>query len=186
MKKGSFIAFCLILILLAFPGSLPAEEGTYRIGPGDEIEISVWKDTNLTRQIVVPPDGIITFPLIGDVDTKTLTISDLRKTVTEKLGTYIKTPSVTVILVKPNSLIAYVVGKVNKPGQYAINMDTTVIQILAMAQDLNPFASAGSITILRKENGETKTIPFDYNEVKKGKNLQQNIVLKRGDVVVVP
>jgi len=186
MKKGSFIAFSLILILLAFPGSLPAEKGAYRIGPGDEIEISVWKDANLTRQIVVPPDGVISFPLIGDVDTNTLTIADLRKIITEKLGTYIKTPSVTVILVKPNSLIAYVVGKVNQPGQYAINMDTTVIQILAMAQDLNPFASAGNITILRTKNGETKTIPFDYNEVKKGKNLQQNIVLKRGDVVIVP
>lgn len=185
MRKRFFTAF-FVLLLLALPGSLPAEEGAYRIGPGDEIEISVWKDANLTRQIVVPPDGSISFPLIGDVDTKTLTIADLRKIVAEKLGTYIKTPSVTVILVKPNSLIAYVVGKVNKPGRYAINMDTTVIQILAMAEDLNPFASAGSITILRTENGETKTIPFDYNDVKKGKNLEQNIVLKRGDVVIVP
>jgi polysaccharide export outer membrane protein len=185
MRKG-FITAIFALLLLALPGSLPAEEGAYRIGPGDEIEISVWRDTNLTRQIVVPPDGVITFPLIGDVDTNNLTISDVRKIIVEKLNTYIKNPSVTVILVKPNSLIAYVVGKVNKPGRYAINMDTTVIQVLAMAEDLNPFASPGSIIILRKENGGTKTIPFDYNEVKKGKNLAQNIVLKRGDVVIVP
>lgn len=185
MKKRIFTAF-LLLLALALPGSLMAEEGAYRIGPGDEIEISVWKDQNLTRQIVVPPDGVMTYPLIGEVDTKTLTIPDLRRIVTEKLGTYIKSPSVTVILIRPESMIAYVVGKVNKPGRYAIRMDTTVIQILAMAEDLDPFASPGSIIILRKENGETTTIPFDYNEVKKGKNLAQNIVLKRGDVVIVP
>jgi len=187
MQRGTLVAFILVVsILFLLPGSLPAEEGAYRLGPGDEIEISVWKDENLTRKIVVPPDGVITFPLIGDVDTKTLTIADLRKAIVEKLGTFVKNPAVTVMLIKPTSLVAYVVGKVNKPGQYDINMNTTVIQILAMAEDLDPFASPGSIIILRKENDETKTISFDYNEVKKGKNLEQNITLKRGDVVIVP
>ncbi|MBN1829485.1 MAG: polysaccharide export protein [Deltaproteobacteria bacterium] len=176
----------LLCIILIQGNALSAEESAYKIGPGDEIEISVWKDQNLSRSIIVPPDGVISFPLIGDVDTKSLTVPEVREIIAKKLSAYIKNPAISVMLTKPNSLVAYVVGKVNKPGQYSINVNTTVIQILAMAEDLNPFASPGNIIIIRKDNGEAKTIPFDYNEVKKGKNLQQNIVLKRGDVVIVP
>jgi len=91
-----------------------------------------------------------------------------------------------VILLRTPSMTASVVGKVNKPGQFPITQETDVMQILAMAGDLNPFAAGSRILILRKEDGKDIKIPFDYNEVKKGENLQQNIFLKRGDVVVVP
>ena len=90
------------------------------------------------------------------------------------------------MLLRANSLTAYVIGKVNKPGQFPINMDTNVMQILAMAGGLNPYAVPGKILVLRQKEGKTTALPFDYNEVKKGEDLKQNIVLNRGDVVVVP
>ena len=94
--------------------------------------------------------------------------------------------TVTVMLKNINSLQVYVIGKVNNPGQFPITMDTTVMQVLAMARGLNPFAAAGDITILRRRQNITVKIPFNYKEVEKGANLEQNIVLQRGDVVVVP
>ena len=156
------------------------------LGPGDLLEISVWKDEALSRQVLVPPDGVISFPLVGDIQVKDLTVPGLRDLVRKRLAEYVPDAPVTVMLLQVNSLKAYVIGKVNKPGQFPINLDTTVMQILAMAGGLNPFASSSKILILRNENGKTVKIPFNYKEVEKGKQLGQNIVLKRGDVVVVP
>jgi polysaccharide export outer membrane protein len=187
MKRTIFFILLLFLASLAIDSTITsAGENTYKIGPGDSIEVSVWKDENLTRQIIVPPDGVISFPLIGDIDVTELTIAELRDVVSKKLKGYVTDATATVMLLNAHSMTAYVVGKVNKPGQFPINMETNVMQILAMAEDLNAFASPGNIIILRQENGKDLKIPFDYNEVKKGKKLKQNIFLKRGDVVVVP
>ena len=187
MKKMVVCIFILFLVLLAI-GDITAfaRESTYKIGPGDSLLISVWKDESLTREIIVPPDGIISFPLTGDIDVTELTVAELRKVVTGKLKEYVTDATVTVILLEAKSLVAYVVGKVTTPGQFPINMETTVMQVLAMAGDLAPFASPDNIIILRQEKGRSIKIPFDYNAVKKGKKLEQNIFLKRGDVIVVP
>ena len=187
MKK---IVVCIFMLFLVLPaiGDIAAfaSENTYKIGPGDSLLISVWKDESLTREIIVPPDGIISFPLTGDIDVTALTVAELRKVVTEKLKVYVTDATVTVILLEAKSLVAYVVGKVTTPGQFTINMKTTVMQVLAMAGDLDPFASPDNIIILRQEKDQSIKIPFHYNDVKKGKNLEQNIFLKRGDVIVVP
>lgn len=187
MKKMVVCIFILFLVLLAI-GDITAfaRESTYKIGPGDSLLISVWKDESLTREIIVPPDGIISFPLTGDIDVTELTVAELRKVVTGKLKEYVTDATVTVILLEAKSLVAYVVGKVTTPGQFPINMETTVMQVLAMAGDLDPFASPDDIIILRQEKDLSIRIPFHYNAVKKGKNLEQNIFLKRGDVIVVP
>jgi polysaccharide export outer membrane protein len=161
-------------------------EDLYHVGPGDVLEISVWKDESLSRNLVVPPDGILSFPLIGDINVRNLTVTDIRQMVAKKISDFVPDATVTVILLEINSLRAYVIGKVNKPGVYPITMDTNVMQTLAMAGGLNPFASEGSIHVLRRENQKILKIPFDYRDVLKGKNLEQNISLKRGDVVVVP
>lgn len=159
---------------------------SYYIGPGDVLEISVWRDENLTRAVVVPPDNVISFPLVGDIDVSGTTVPQLRKKLAAKLAAYIPDPSVTVMLKEIRSLKAFVIGKVNKPGEYSIDLDTSVMQILAMAAGLNPFASESKIHILRQQGGTTVKIPFDYGSVLSGKNLEQNILLKRGDVIVVP
>ncbi len=168
-------------------GVLPAiDAGRYEIAPGDTLEISVWKDESLTRQLIVPPDGIISFPLVEDIVVKGLSVTKLREILTEKLAVYVPDSTVTVMLLGASSLSAFVIGKVNKPGQFPIGVDTNVMQILAMAGGLNPFASQKEIIILRKEGDRITKIPFNYKEIKKGENLEQCIRLERGDVVLVP
>jgi polysaccharide biosynthesis/export protein len=185
MKK---LSCCWAIILLVFFGvsNVFAIEEVYHVGPGDVVEISVWKDESLSRTLVVPPDGMLSFPLIDDINVINLTVGDIRQMVTKKISEFVPDATVTVMLSEINSLRAYVIGKVNDPGVYQIGMDTSVMQVLAMAGGLNAFASEGSIHVLRRENQKTVKIPFDYREVLKGKNLEQNITLKRGDVIVVP
>ena len=176
----------LLLALVVWSGISMAAEDRYYIGPGDVLEISVWKDEGLSRQVVVPPDGVISFPLVGDINVNHMTVTDLRGVVKKKLSEFVPDATVTVMLLTINSLKANVIGKVNRPGEFPIALDTRVMNILSMAGGLNPFASKGSIILLRQENGKTVKIPFDYGDVEDGDNLEQNIVLKRGDVVVVP
>ena len=185
MKSISPIIFVCILFCLSVSTSSAADQ-IYYIGTGDVIEISVWKDPDLSRTVIVPPDGVISFPLIDSIRVTNLTVDDLDKVITKKLSEFVPDVTVTVMLTEINSLKAYVIGKVQTPGMYDITMDTNVMQILAQAGGLTPFASDGNIKILRKKNNQITKIPFDYGEVEKGKNLEQNIVLQPGDVVVVP
>ena len=185
MKKSGFLVLIVLLLVGVNAVALAGEVG-YHIGPGDTLEISVWKDESLSRQVVVPPDGIISFPLTGEINVTNLTVTDLRDIVTKKLSEFVPDATVTVMLLKIDSLKGYVIGKVNKPGEFPITLETNVMQILSMAGGLNPFASEGNIHILRQNNKKTVKIPFNYKEVLKGKNLEQNIFLQRGDVVVVP
>jgi polysaccharide export outer membrane protein len=183
--KKVFLVSVLSLLVFA-KAFVAAAENKYQIGPGDVLEISVWKDESLSREIVVPPDGVISFPLIGDLDVKYLTVTDVRKVITKKLSEYVPDATVTVMLLKLDSLKAHVIGKVNRPGQFAITMETTVMQILSMAGGLNPFAEGNKILILRQIKNKTVKIPFNYDKIQKGEDLQQNILIQRGDVVVVP
>ncbi len=180
----SIIFLCLILTISSMAAF--ASEKAFHIGPGDVIEISVWKDPELSRNLVVPPDRIISFPLIGSINIKRLTVPELRKIVTQKLSEFIPDATVTIMLTEINSLKAYVIGKANNPGEFPINLETSVMQILSMAGGLNPFASKGKISILRQQENRIIRMPFDYGQVEKGKNLEQNILLQPGDVVVVP
>ncbi len=186
MRRKAVGLVCFWAAVLATVGMAMAEEGRYYIGAGDILEISVWKDESLSREVVVPPDGIVSFPLIGDIDVTHMTVTRLREMVKQRLSEYVPDATVTVMLLAMNSLKAYVIGKVNNPGEFPISMDTEVMKILAMAGGLNPFASKGNILILRQKAGRTTRIPFDYGDVEDGDNLEQNIVLQRGDVVVVP
>ena len=191
MKKAGLIFLFHLLIVLIYSPNLSAKKVRvdvpyYTIGPGDILEISVWQDERLNRKIIVPPDGVISYPLIGDINVKGLTVADLRKIITERLKDYIPDAIVTVMFIEINNLKAYVIGKVNRPGEYPIDLDTNVMQILAMAGGLTPFADSDKIIILRKEGEKIIKIPFNYDEVAHGKKLEQNITLKRGDVVVVP
>jgi polysaccharide export outer membrane protein len=177
-------SICLFLLLMV--GDAMAVDSIYTIGPGDTLEISVWRDDSLSREVIVPPDGIISFPLIGDVNVIGKTVANLRGTVTARLSDYVPDATVTVILKTFNSLRAFVIGKVKNPGMYPISLDTNVMQVLSMAGGLNPYASESNIHILRRIKGSSVKIPFNYSQVLKGRNLKQNVTLQRGDVVVVP
>ena len=186
-KYAIAVLACTVMALLTGGvGVASAKPASYMIGPGDVLEISVWKDDSLSRNVIVPPDGVVSFPLIGDIDVSNMTVTVLRETVRKRLSEYVPDATVTVLLTQINSLKAYVIGKVNRPGQFPIGLDTTVMQVLSIAGGLNPYADEGKIHVLRQTGKETVRLPFDYADVIKGKKLEQNIQLKSGDVVVVP
>ena len=162
-------------------------ENAYQIGPQDVLEISVWKDEILSRKVTVRPDGFITFPLIGEVLVEGRTVGALAKEMDERLTQFVSDPRITIAVSEVNSFRIFVIGKVNKPGGFQIGQYTDVMQALSLAGGLTPFAREGSMKVLRRgKQGDQTTFPFDYGEVLKGKNLEQNIVLQRGDVVMVP
>lgn len=184
-KRTAIFSLCLICWVMIF-WARAQDIPFYRLGPGDVLEITVWEDERLNRKVVIPPDGVLSYPFAGDIKVSGLTVAELRKILKQRLNEYIQNPTVTVMLVQVNNLKAYVLGKVTRPGQYPIELNTDVMQILAMAGGLTPFASPEKIFILRREGGKILKIPFNYKEVLQGKHLEQNIILKRGDVVVVP
>lgn len=185
MKRNRMVG-AAALVLLSWAAAWSAGPESYKLGPGDVLEVSVWGQESLKRELVVPPDGMISFPLIRDVPVNGATVSQLRQAVTEKLLPFVPEATVTVMLLASKSLTAYVLGKVNRAGQFPTNLDSTVTQVLAMAGGFTPYASPSKIFVLRQADGKTVKIPFDYNQVVNGQSAEQDIVLQRGDVVVVP
>lgn len=158
----------------------------YHLGPEDVVMISVWKDENLTREAIVRPDGMVSFPLIGDVPAMGRTVEDVRQDIAKRLARFIPNPHVSVAITKLQSYKVYVMGRVNKPGEYLVGHYTDVLQALSLAGGLTPFASENDIKIIRRENGDQRVFLFRYGDVQKGRELNQNILLERGDVVMVP
>ncbi len=158
----------------------------YRLGPEDVMLISVWKDEQLTREVVVRPDGMFSFPLVGDIEAEDRTVEDIRGDLVKRLTKYIPNPNVSVAVTKVISYKVYVVGRVNKPGEYLIGHYTDVLQALSLAGGLTPFAAENDIKIMRRVKREQHAIPFRYGDLRKGRDLGQNIILQRGDTVMVP
>lgn len=162
------------------------DQSTYLLGPEDAIEISVWKEPDLTKQLVVRPDGKITYPLIGEVQASGRTVKQLQEDILKRLEKFVTDAHVTVILLKAQNYKIYVTGKVNKPGDFMIGKPVNVMQAISMAGGLTPFASPGSIMVLRSVGGKEEVYPFNYKDVARGLMLEQNRTLLPGDVVVVP
>jgi polysaccharide export outer membrane protein len=194
----SVIGVVLMVSAVAGPGS-PVHAGDtmtavlvsqvdpgYRLGAEDVMLVSVWKDEQLTREVVVRPDGMFSFPLVGDIQAEDRTVEDIRGDLVKRLTKYIPNPNVSVAVTKVVSYKVYVVGRVNKPGEYLIGHYTDVLQALSLAGGLTPFAAENDIKVMRRVRGEQHAIPFRYGDVRKGRDLEQNIILQRGDVVMVP
>jgi polysaccharide export outer membrane protein len=184
--KGMKLLKSLVIGLLALAcWAVTAGAGEYRIGAGDVMDISVWKNDDLTRQRVVLPDGTVQMPLLGQVMVEGKTVVDLEKELEEKLAAFISNPILSVSLIQVNSMVVYVIGKVNHPGRFAVHKNIDVLQALSVAGGLTPFAKEKEIGVFRKINGQTKIMNFNYDEVSEGENLDQNIMLQRDDVIVV-
>jgi len=169
---------------IAAQDSKPVDQ--YRIQPGDVLAVSVWKEEDLTQDVMVRPDGQITFPLVGEAKAAGQSIEDLRLLISEHLKKYIPDPVITVSVRQLAGNTIYVLGKVNRPGVFPIVRNVDVMQALSMAGGTSTYAALNDIKILRRENGKLSAMSFKYAEVEKGKRLEQNIVLRAGDVVVVP
>ncbi len=166
--------------------SKPFPEATYLLGAEDVVKISVWKDEHLTQEVVVRPDGMISFPLVGDVPAAGRTVEEVRLDLVKRLNKFVPNPHVSVLAVKLHSYKIYVTGRVNKPGEFLVGHYTDVLQALSLAGGLTPFAAENDIKVMRRDQGEQKVFRFRYGDIRNGKGLEQNILLQRGDVVVVP
>ena len=159
---------------------------SYLIGPGDILSISVWKEEGMQLEVLVRPDGEITIPLAGEIKAGGLTTKALSDELVTKLKKYIPHPSVTVSVLESVSNKVYVIGKVNRPGEFVATGYMDVLQALTMAGGLTPYADADDIKILRRTETGNKVMEFDYDDVITGERLEMNIILKAGDTVVVP
>jgi polysaccharide export outer membrane protein len=175
-----------MILALAWATGAMAQDANYTVKPGDTLSISVWKEPDLQKETLVRPDGSFSFPLVGEVDAKGKTVADLNKVVSQKLAKFISDPVVTVSIQEIRGNKVYVIGQVNKPGEFIMNPSVDVMQVLSMAGGTTPFASLGDIVVLRRTPTGKQSLPFRYNDVVKGRKMDQNIDLQAGDVVVVP
>lgn len=196
MNQNLVIAVvALIASVAALPASaeqvdLPQEfqhaAAGYLIQPGDVLQISVWHEPDLQADVVVSPDGRLSMPLLGEINTDGKSIELLRSEIAVRIQKFVPDADVTVMVKQSLGNRIYVIGKVNHPGDYTLNRNVDVMQALSMAAGIARFADTGKIKILRRTGESQQAIPFDYSQVEAGKELEQNIVLKPGDVVVVP
>lgn len=167
------------------PEAVPVDTA-YRVGPEDVLDISVWKEEGLHKEVLVRPDGGISFPLVGELQAAGKTAEEIRSEVAARLGNKINDPVVSVSVLKVAGNKIYVIGRVARPGEYVAGRYIDVLQALTMAGGLTPFAAENDIRVLRKRGGKDEVFEFEYSDVRKGRKLEQNIILQGGDVVVVP
>jgi len=169
-------------------GQAATTDPTYVIGPSDELSINVWGEPDMSRVVPVRPDGMISIPLINDVQAAGKTPMQLAAAISEKLvsGSLVKDPQVTVTVTAINSQRVFILGNVARAGAYPLVPGMTVLQAISSAGGLGQFAKQTQIYILRTENGKSTRFPFNYKLVLRGQNPAQDIVLKPGDTIVVP
>jgi polysaccharide export outer membrane protein len=159
----------------------------YRLQPGDVVIITVWKEKDLETEALVRPDGGLSFPLVGDITAAGHTIEEVRATLVQHLRPYIPDPVVTVAIKTIGGNHVYVIGKVQRPGEFTFSRPLDVMQALSLAGGATPFAALNDIVILRRQNGTAeRVLHFHYGDVASGKRLEQNVILESGDTVVVP
>ena len=162
------------------------EDPNYIIGARDVLDISVWKEPELTRALPVRPDGKVSLPLLNDVQAAGLTPTQLANNISNELKKYVTNPQVTIIVTQINSQRIYILGEVSRAGAYPLLPQMTVLQALSSAGGLGTFANSKKIYVLRQVNGKPEKYPFNYKEVLAGKRANENIELKAGDTIVVP
>jgi polysaccharide export outer membrane protein len=191
MKTLLFVLlFALPVSAVALPFQTPPASqapADFVIGLEDVLAVNVWKEAELSvREIVVRPDGKISLPLIGDIQASGSTTKQLQERIAERLKEFVTTPTVTVSVLRIASQSVSIVGQVPKPGVYYLGSPLTVLELLARAGGCRDDANTKKIAIIRKDGDQTRHFLFNYKEVSKGQNLKQNIVLRGGDVVIVP
>ena len=178
--------FLLVALLVISPTFAAAQDGGYLLNPGDLLDVAVWKEEEMSRQVLVLPDGTISFPLAGHLKASGLTARQVQDELVKRIKKYISEPVVTVSVGGVGGNKIFVIGQVRNPGEFPVSRPTDVMQALSLAGGLTAFGDEDDIKILRREGGKQVALPFDYSDVKRGERLDLNIVLRPGDVVVVP
>ena len=188
-KSLRFVSLLVLSMALLMPGMVFAQQARgleYRIGPEDVLHISVWKEKDLDRKVLVRPDGGISFPLVGDIQVSGRTPLEVQDEIRSRLQRYVPDAEVTVSVDKISGYTVFVLGEVNNPGQFTLGRYVDVVQALTLAGSTTPYASERNMQILRRQDGREVTYRFDFRDIKRGQQLEQNIILQSGDVVVVP
>lgn len=186
------LAIGVVLLFPHFAAAQDASTGgrdnnsSYLIQPGDVLEVSVWREEYLEREVAVQPDGMISFPLAGVLQAAGKNVGEIQEAVAALLSQFIPDPVVTVSIKEIRGNRIYVIGQVQKPGQFIMNPTIDIVQALALAGGTTPFAELNDIRVLRRTGTQLQAIEFRYGDVEKGRNLQQNIILQSGDVIIVP
>ena len=178
-----------VVAALALASSVQAAEvttGDYRLHAGDKLNVAVWKELELQKELIIAPDGKFSFPLAGEIAAAGKTVADVRREIETRLKKFIPEPVVNVGVLEVEGNRAYVIGQVNKPGAFIMNPQLTVLQALSLAGGGTPFAKLDNIIIIRGGKATQDVGRFRYSQVSEGRSLEQNIVLESGDVVVVP
>ena len=190
------VAPVFVLLGLLLSSSAIAQDGgeesgeaprqPYQVQAGDVLQVSVWKEDYLQRDVLVRPDGGISFPLAGDVAAANHSVIEIRDSLAQQLSRYIPDPVVTVAVKTIAGNKIYILGQVQRPGTFVMNPQVDVMQALAMAGGTTPFAALNDIKILRRTDGRQQVIDFRYSDVERGRRLEQNVMLESGDIIVVP
>jgi polysaccharide export outer membrane protein len=182
------LASALFLLAVVGGGVRAGEvvDATYALHPGDKIEVSVWKEPDLQKPLVISPDGKVSLPLAGEFTAAGKTVSQLRNEIELKLKAVITEPVVTVSIMEVAGNVAYVIGQVNKPGALVMNPRINVLQALALTGGATPFAKLDDIIVIRGAAAGQRVFQFRYGQVASGKHLEQNVILESGDVIIVP
>lgn len=192
---GSLFRLSHLLVLLCVgllhAGTVSAADTTsadttYIVQSGDIMQVSVWKESELQAEVLVRPDGGISFPLAGDLSVSGMNVAQISDAIAERIKRFIPNPVVTVAIKAIGGNRIYVVGKVNRPGEFPFSRPVDVMQALSLASGTTAYAALSDIRILRRENGKQVAIRFDYTDIENGKSLDKNILLRSGDTVVVP
>ena len=194
MKRLRLFYFTLFILIpaftlsgLCFAGNKVPDKNSYVIGCGDILEIITWKEPDFTREdVLVRIDGKITFPLLDDVQAASITPIQLKKAIEVKLKDYIDNPVVTVNVTNPSSQRFYILGEIVNTGEYPLVKQLTVLQAFALAGGFTEWAAKKEIILLRKENGQEKLYRVNYKDIAKGKNLNQNVLIRADDTIIVP
>jgi polysaccharide export outer membrane protein len=179
IAKIAFLLFSLVLT------SVSANE-RYLLNSGDVLEISVWNEDTLQRELIILPDGMISFPLAGELQAKGLSVTEVQTNLKNKLTTYLADPVVTVSVKAVNGNSVHILGKVTRPGSIIMNQPLNVMQALSIAGGLTPYAKENSIKVLRQNNSAQQVFNVNYDSIKSDDNLGSNIMLQSGDVVIIP
>jgi len=186
MKKAFVFLMLLIALSAVAPKLSVAEEAPFTILAGDVLQITVWKEDGLDREVLVLPSGDITFPLIGTLNVGGRTPDDVQDLVKDKLKKFIPEASVSVSVKAALGHIVNVTGQVSRPGEIVINRRITTLQAISQAGGVTPYADEGNIVVIRHKEGNDVSIPVPYDDIVSGDDLDKDLVLEPGDVVVVP
>lgn len=187
MRRILFFALSLLLVSMSAGLAVAADKpGAYQLRQGDSLQISVWREETLQRQVIVLPDGSITLPLVGRVVVVGLSTPEVEQVITTKLKEYIPEPIVTVAITGIEGNRAYVMGKVIHPGSLVISGPLTVLQAISIVGGFDKFADESGIKVIRAKSDAQEIFPVNYKDIISGKNMSTNIQLKAGDTIVVP